>query len=106
MNDRWSAVLQFGVAVLGGGMVLGYCLGRSRPLHKARDWAAWEVRIGKGPGRVKGAAIIVLLPEMFVPLIWHRIRHGRYPHPPPRRRAPMPALIERPYRPTEGDTDA
>ena len=74
-------------------LVAGYLLGRRRPLHRARQWAWWEVWVGKDPGRVKGAAIIALLPERFIPLVWHRIRHGAYPGPPPRR--PAPAIVNR-----------
>lgn len=75
-------------------LATGYLLGRWRPHHRARTWAWWKVWVGKDPGRVKGAAIIALLPERFAPLIWHRIRHGAYPEPTTRRR-PAPKLIDR-----------
>lgn len=103
MSDRWSAVLQLVAAntLYAGGV--GYALGRCRPIRRARSWARSHVAFGAPAGRVKSAAVIALLPDTFVPLIWFRIRHGRYPQPPPRRRAPMPALVERPHRPTEGD---
>lgn len=104
MSDRWSAVLQFGAATLGYGLAGGYLLGRWRPVRRARSWASSHVAFGAPAGRVKSAAVIAVLPDTFVPLIWFRIRHGRYPQPPPRRPAPMPALVERPYRPTEGDS--
>lgn len=74
-------------------LATGYLLGRCRPFHSAREWAWWKVWVGKDPGRVKGAAIIALMPERFAPLILHRIRHGAYPTPPPRR--PAPKLIDR-----------
>lgn len=76
-------------------LVAGYGLGRGRPLHKARDWAWWVVAIGKEPGRTKGATVICLLPERFVPLIWYRIRHGHYPPHSQRRPAPAPVLVNR-----------
>ena len=76
-------------------LAAGYLLGRWRPLHKARDWALWKVWVGKDPGRIRGTAIVALLPERFAPIIWHRIRHGAYPQPPRRRPAPTPALVNR-----------
>ena len=84
------------VALALSGVAVGYLLGRWRPAHRARDWAWWKVAIGKDPGRVKGAAIIALLPERFAPLLWHRLRHGHYP--PGSQRRPAPALIEREHR--------
>jgi hypothetical protein len=106
VSDRWNAVLHFGAAVLASGVPGGYVLGRWRPVQRARSWARSHVAFGDPAGRVRSAVVIAVLPDMFVPLLWFRIRHGRYPEPPPRRRAPTPALVERPYRPTEGDRNA
>ncbi|MFE9099883.1 hypothetical protein [Actinomadura geliboluensis] len=95
MTDRWSAVLQLVAAntLYAGG--IGYALGRRRPIHQARRWAKNHVVFRVPAGRLKSALVIALLPDVFVPLIWHRIRHGRYPAPPPRRRSPAPALIQK-----------
>ena len=76
-------------------LATGYLLGRWRPLHRARDWAWWLVAVGKDPGRIRGAAVIALLPERFGPLLWYRLRHGHYPPGAQRRSVPAPALINR-----------
>lgn len=84
---------------MGLGIAIGYALGRSRPLHAAREWAHCKVLVGDDIGRVKSAAVIALLPETFVPLLWHRVRHGRYPQPPSKRRASVPAVVQHPHNP-------
>lgn len=76
-------------------LATGYLLGRWRPHHRARNWAWWLVAVGKDPGRLRGAAVIALLPERFGPLIWYRLRHGHYPPGSQRRPAPTLARIDR-----------
>lgn len=44
------------------------------------------------------AAVAALLPELFTQAIWHRVRHGQWPTPQPRRTSPVPVMIVRPTR--------
>lgn len=82
-------------------LAAGYLLGLGRPLHSARRWAWWTLAIGRHPGRLRGTALVCLLPEQFAPIIWHRVRHGTYPEPPPRRVHPTPAVVNRRHDPEE-----
>lgn len=90
---------------MGGGV--GYALGLSRPVRRARNWAHRYLRYNT-PGRPMQALVLILLPDLVVRLLWYRLRHGTYPEPPPRR--PAPALAMR-YRekitdlPGDGDDD-
>jgi hypothetical protein len=97
MADRWGAVLQLVAANTAYAGLVGYAVGRGRPIRRARNWADSVLAFGDPAttGRLARAAVIALLPEVFIPLLWHRLRHGEYPQPPPRRSAPVPALVLR-----------
>ncbi len=73
-----------------GGLV-GYVLGLVRPIRRARNWARWRLHAAV-PGRLMQALVLILLPDLTVPLLWHRLRHGAYPQPTPPQRRPAPKL--------------
>jgi hypothetical protein len=75
------------------GAVIGYWLGRFRPILRARNWARWRLAVGP-LNRLVALCVIALLPRAFARVIWHRIRHGEYPKP-KRRVAPTPVVIVR-----------
>lgn len=80
----------------------GYAAGRYGPVRHVRAWADRTLTLNPDAGPVQRAIVVVVLPETTVPVLWHRIRYGRYPEPPPRRpRRPAPALIIRSNRADE-----
>jgi hypothetical protein len=72
----------------------GYWLGRYRPIHRARGWARSSLAFGP-MSRASAVCVIALMPATFARLLWHRVRHGAYPQPPPRRPAPVPVTVTR-----------
>jgi hypothetical protein len=72
-------------------LLLGYVLGRWRPLHRASDWAHWQ-HYGKRPtGPRYWAVWTVLSAENIGWLITHPVRGAhawRHRHDPPPPRSP------------------
>lgn len=84
--------------VAGAAMCLvGYVIGSVHPAEKARNWARWYLHgFDQDKGRLRRlrmGVVALLLPETFVRVTWHRVRHGEWPHPKAQRTARMPKLI-------------
>lgn len=95
-------------------VVLGYLLGRIRPVHRALDWANWQ-SVGTRPTGIRYAAAWVLLSAEDIawltahPVQGWRVWQHRNDPPPPRSPAPTfnsdwaaarhPAAPERTDRP-------
>jgi hypothetical protein len=74
--------------IIGGVLcVAAYVIGRTRPLKRVRDWAAWEAQTTAfGPGwrsEAKALLLLALNPDLVIAAFWRKWRDRDKPPPEP-----------------------
>jgi hypothetical protein len=65
-----------------GWILLGYWIGRARPLERLKDWTVWTYRRGRITTKPRALAWIILHSALFPIATWRSLRRHKNPTKP------------------------